>query len=257
VAGVIGSPIEHHAHDGWPSRAKFVVGLLAALALIVGAVAFVGWTRDPSKTRASSAESTAAQLTNDLATAKQATADANAANAAAKSTIGERDSQLAAAKDQITKMSSISRSQLNGARFPDQFTMTGKVAAGSCSLTGEACNVPATVRSIKVTCATAPCDCTTGSCTVTSELWKSAAPITFDAATNLFTAKGRLDGDVFRCAGVAQPTNFEFRFRVAKITFDQTVWKVSGLDAELAESSSAVAECLAGNRTYALTGPTA
>ena len=72
-----------------------------------------------------------------------------------------------------------------------------------------------------------------------------------------FTAKGLLDGDVFRCAGVAQPTNFEFRFRVSKVTYDQAAWKVSGIDAELAESSAAAAECLAGNRTYALGGPAA
>jgi hypothetical protein len=242
---------------GWPRAARSVAAVLALLAVVLGVLAIVGWTRDPSKTRASSAESEVTELGNELASAKQATADANAATAAAKATIAERDAQLAAAKDQMAKMSPVTRAQLNGARFPDTFAMSGKVAAGSCSLTGEACNVTATVRSIKLTCATKPCDCTTGSCSVTSELWRAAAPVTFDASTNLFTAKGLLDGDVFRCAGVAQPTNFEFRFRVSKVAFDEGAWKVSGIDAELAESSSAVAECLAGNRTYALTGPTA
>jgi hypothetical protein len=111
------------------------------------------------------------------------------------------------------------------------------------------------VRNVKVACGATPCDCTSGKCSVTSELWKNPATVAYDPATNLFTAKGLLDGDVFRCAGVAQPTNFELRFKVAKVTFGNGAWKVSGVDAELAESSAAGGDCLAGNRTYVLGGP--
>jgi len=251
VAGVIGGgPLAEQPGRRRRGSAKVVAALFAVLALAAGAIAFVGWNRDPSKDRAASAESEVGRLTDQLGAADKALATANA-------TIAERDSQVAAAKDQIAKMSTLSRAQYNGAQFPEQFTMTGKVAPGSCSLTGDACNVTATVRSIKIACAGKPCDCTSGNCTVTSELWKTASPVKYDAATGLFTAKGLLDGDVFRCGGVAQPTSYEFRFRIAKVTYGDAVWKVSGVDAELAEASSAGAECLAGNRTYALGGPAA
>ena len=250
VAGIIGghqpSPPSHRTSG----MARILIGLLAVVAVAASVLAFAGWTRDPSKSRATDAEATAATLTDTLSTTEQSLADA-------KSTVAERDAQLAASKAQITAMSSLTRAQYNSAQFPDQFTLTGRVAPGSCSLTGEACTVAATLRAVKLTCSTKPCDCTAVACTVTSELWKAASAVKYDPATNLFTAKGLLDGDVFRCAGIAQPTTYEFRFRVAKITFADGAWKASGIDAELAEASSAGGECLAGNRTYALGGPAA
>lgn len=247
VAGRIGGD-EAPAPRGWPPAARRALAALALVAVVAAGLAVVGWLRDPSKDRASAAEQNAAGLENELTTVKASLADA-------QKNLTERTKQLDDTKALAERTGTVTRAQLNGAVFPDQFTMTGKVAPGSCSLTGEACNVAAAVRAIKVTCATKPCDCTTGKCSVTSELWKSAAAVAFDPATNLFVAKGTLDGDVFRCAGVPQPTVFEFRFRVAKVTYGEGAWRVTGVDAELSQASAAAGECLAGARTYALGGP--
>lgn len=245
VAGLIGGPLEHPGPTGWPAAAKRTAAILAVLALVGAAFAAVGWWRDPSKERASSAEERVTALQQKLDSTTQTLTGT-------QGSLTERTKQLEDAKAQIGRLSTLTRAQLNGAVFPEQFTMTGKVAPGSCSLTGDACNVSAALRSVKVGCGATPCDCTAGKCTVTSELWRTASAVTFDPATNLFVARGLLDGDVFRCAGVAQPTNYEFRFRVTKVTFADGAWRVSGVDAELAQASSAGSECLAGNRTYML-----
>ena len=250
VAGIIGGGYPPMTRPRRSSGvARLLIAVLAVLAVAAGALAFVGWNRDPSKTRATDAETSVASLRDDLRAAEKAVGDA-------KATITERDARLTAANAQIDKLSTLTRAQYNSAAFPEQFTMTGKVAPGSCSLTGDACNVSAALRAIKLTCSTKPCDCTTGSCTVTSELWKAPATVKYDPASALFTAKGLLDGDVFRCGGVAQPTTYDFRFRVSKVTYRDGSWKASGIDAELAEASASGSECLAGNRTYALSGPT-
>ena len=251
VAGIIGggNPPLHRPRRS-SGMTKLLVAVLAVLAVAAGALAFVGWNRDPSKTRAADAETTVASLSDDLRAAEKAVGDA-------KATIAERDARLNAANAQIEKLSTLTRAQYNSAAFPEQFAMTGKVAPGSCSLTGDACNVTAALRAIKLTCSAKPCDCTTGTCTVTSELWKAPAAVKYDPASALFTAKGLLDGDVFRCGGVAQPTTYDFRFRVSKITYGDGAWRASGVDAELAEASASGSECLAGNRTYALSGPSA
>ena len=246
VAGFIGGGARvQKPRRGWPRSARLITALLLIAGLAAGAAAYVGWTRDPSKTRANTAEAQVAELQANLGSSGSELTGAKAA-------IKDRDAQIASAKDQLAKMSTMARSQFTSARLPEQFTMSGKVAPGSCTLTGEACNVTPTLRSVKVACTTKPCDCTTPGCTVTSELWKTASTMSYDAATGLYTAKGALDGDVFRCGGVAQPTAYEFRFRVAKVNFDENVWKATGVDAELAETSSASPDCLAGTRTYAL-----
>ncbi len=255
VAGIIGGG---YPPTNRPRRssgvAKLLVAVLAVLAVAAGAFAFVGWNRDPSKTRAAEAETSVASLSDDLQAAQKA---AEKAVDDAKATIAERDARLTAANAQIERLSTLTRAQYNSAAFPEQFTLTGKVAPGSCSLTGDACNVTAALRAIKLTCSTKPCDCTAGSCTVTSELWKAPAAVKYDPVSALFTAKGLLDGDVFRCGGVAQPTTYEFRFRVSKVTYSDGAWKASGVDAEQAQASASGSECLAGNRTYALSGPSA
>ncbi len=246
VAGVIGGGGGARAQRRrWPRSARLITAVLLLAALAAGAAAYVGWARDPSKTRANTAEAQVAELQGNLGSSGSELTSAKAA-------IKDRDAQIASAKDQLAKMSTMARAQFTSARLPEQFTMTGKVAPGSCTLTGDACTVTPTLRSVKVACATKPCDCTTPGCTVTSELWKTASTISYDAATGLYTAKGSLDGDVFRCGGVAQPTAYEFRFRVAKVNFDENAWKATAIEAELAETSSSSPDCLSGTRTYAL-----
>jgi hypothetical protein len=230
-------------------RPSGAVLLLGALALIAAVAAVLGWSRDPSKDRAVSAETQVQELEASLAKSDESLATTEAE-------LGRRTTELTAAKAQLAATGSIVRAQFAGASLPQKFSLTGGVAPGSCTLTGEACTVATTVRNITLSCTGATCECAAGSCTVTSDLWKTAAPVAYDAATGLYTAKGNLDADLFRCAGVPQPTTFELRFRVTKITWSSTTWVANGLEAELAQASSA-SDCLAGNRTYALSGPAA
>jgi hypothetical protein len=229
-------------------RSGPAVVALGVLALVAVVAAVLGWARDPSKDRAAAAEARAA-----AATTLQATRDELGSTQAL---LTQRTGELNAAREQITKIGTVALTQVSGARLPQRFALTGKVAPGSCSLTGEACNVTTTVRNVTLSCTGASCDCTTGSCTVTSDLWKTPAPLAFAAGTGLYTASGNLDGDLFRCGGVPQPTTYQLRLRATRATWTDGAWVASGLEAELAQASAS-AECLAGNRTYALGGPAA
>lgn len=238
---------------GRPDTGKRSVGVpalvLAVVALAAIVAAVLGWSRDPSKERAADAENRASELTATLDRTRTSLTTAEAS-------LAQRTAELATAKEQATQMGTLTRAQFAGAPLPQRFALTGRVTPGSCTLTGEACNVSTTVRNIALSCTGATCDCTNGSCTITSDLWKTAVPVAYDAATGLYTSKGNLDADLFRCGGVPQPTSFEFRFRVTRLAWNGSAWLASGIEAELAQASSAT-DCLAGNRTYALSGPAA
>jgi hypothetical protein len=232
-----------------PSPPGRAVVVLAVVALVAVAAAVAGWARDPSKERAATSE-----------TGESAEATLQAARddlRSAQTRLTQRTGELDAAREQLAKVGTVALTQVTGARLPHSFALTGKVAPGSCSLTGEACNVTTTVRNLTLSCTGTSCDCITGSCTVTSDLWKTPASLAFDAATTLYTARGNLDADVFRCGGVPQPTTYELRLRVTRATWSDGAWVASGLEAELAQASAPAAACLAGNRTYALGGPAA
>jgi hypothetical protein len=235
-----------HRQPGHRSRAVVV---LAMVTLVAVAVAVLGWIRDPSRDRAVAAETRSAAAETTL----QATRDELSATQAL---VTQRTGELNAAREQITRIGTVALTQVTGARLPQKFALTGKVAPGSCSLTGDACNVTTTVRNVTLSCTGASCDCTNGSCTVTSDLWKTPAPLAFNPGTALYTASGSLDADLFRCAGVPQPTTYQLRLRVTRATWGDGAWVASGLEAELAQASAA-SDCLAGNRTYALGGPAA
>lgn len=245
VTGPLAAP-PTHATAGRSHAVPVVLGIIAVAAI---AAAVLGWTRDPSKNRAVQAEAHAGELDTSLRT----TSDELAATKAA---LAQRTGELTAANAQITKMATVSAAQVQGARLPKTFALTGGVAPGSCSLTGEACNVTTTVRNLTLSCAETHCDCTNGSCTITSDLWKTPVPLAYDAGAGRYSASGNLDADLFRCAGVPQPTTFELRLRATAATWNAETWVASALGAELAQASQAT-DCLAGNRTYALTGPAA